>query len=129
AQPLPSNIRCDQSFGLEEFTIYSPNHPLPYPTEVHCRYVVIRSSSDICGLEVTFVSFDIEDYYQCQKDYLDIDGERLCGALPSNSVRAGKWTVMGKDNWTPYRAYLRSDLRTSPPLKRSQPPETDFRRC
>ncbi|XP_055945205.1 cubilin-like isoform X1 [Argiope bruennichi] len=87
AQPLPSSIRCDQSFGLEEFTIYSPNHPLPYPVEVHCRYVIIRSSSDICGLEVTFVSFDIEDYYQCQKDYLDIDGERLCGVLPSNSVR------------------------------------------
>ncbi|GBO20038.1 hypothetical protein AVEN_14436-1 [Araneus ventricosus] len=30
---------------------------------------------------------------------------------------ARKWAVVGNDNWTPYRAYLRSDLRTSPPLK------------
>ncbi|GFY44102.1 cubilin, partial [Trichonephila inaurata madagascariensis] len=86
-QPLPSSVRCDQSFGLDEFTIYSPNHPVHYPTDVHCRYVIIRSSSDVCGLEVTFITFDLEDYYQCQRDYLDIDGERLCGMLPSQSVR------------------------------------------
>ncbi|GBM16383.1 hypothetical protein AVEN_129708-1 [Araneus ventricosus] len=30
-----------------------------------------------------------------------------------------KWGVVGKDNWTPYGAYLLSDLRTSPPLRRS----------
>ncbi|GBL83645.1 hypothetical protein AVEN_196461-1 [Araneus ventricosus] len=31
---------------------------------------------------------------------------------------------MGKDNWTPYRAYLLSDLKSSSPLKRSQTPQT-----
>ncbi|GBM15975.1 hypothetical protein AVEN_108574-1 [Araneus ventricosus] len=35
---------------------------------------------------------------------------------------ARKWAMMGKDDWTPYRAYLRGHLRTSPPLKRSQRP-------
>ncbi|GBM97008.1 hypothetical protein AVEN_57181-1 [Araneus ventricosus] len=29
----------------------------------------------------------------------------------------------------PYRAYLLSDLRTSPPFKRSQPPHTVLLRC
>ncbi|GBN05104.1 hypothetical protein AVEN_125479-1 [Araneus ventricosus] len=33
---------------------------------------------------------------------------------------ARKWAVAGKDNWTPYRAYLRSDLGISPPLKSSR---------
>ncbi|GBO46180.1 hypothetical protein AVEN_209592-1 [Araneus ventricosus] len=42
---------------------------------------------------------------------------------------AGKWAVVGKDNWTPYCTYLRSVYRTSPPLKRSQPPQTGLRRC
>ncbi|GBN80452.1 hypothetical protein AVEN_139742-1, partial [Araneus ventricosus] len=42
---------------------------------------------------------------------------------------AGKWAVVGKDDWTPSGAYLLSDLRTSPPLKRSQPPQTGLRRC
>ncbi|GBM12995.1 hypothetical protein AVEN_25082-1 [Araneus ventricosus] len=36
---------------------------------------------------------------------------------------------MVKDNWNTYRAYLRSDLRNSPPLKSSQPPQTGLRRC
>ncbi|GBM92770.1 hypothetical protein AVEN_196235-1, partial [Araneus ventricosus] len=38
-----------------------------------------------------------------------------------------KWVVVGKDNWTPYRAYLLIDIRTSPSLKRSQPPHTGQR--
>ncbi|GBM55502.1 hypothetical protein AVEN_264872-1 [Araneus ventricosus] len=40
-------------------------------------------------------------------------------------------TEMGcgwQGNWTPYRAYLRSGLRTLPPLKRRQPPQIGFRR-
>ncbi|KAG8192599.1 hypothetical protein JTE90_015232 [Oedothorax gibbosus] len=86
-QPPTGGLRCDQSFGLDDFTIHSPGHPLHYPTDVQCRYVVIRSGSEVCGLEVTFTAFDLEDYYQCQRDYLEIDGERLCGALPSQSVR------------------------------------------
>ncbi|GBO14157.1 hypothetical protein AVEN_46976-1 [Araneus ventricosus] len=35
---------------------------------------------------------------------------------------ARKWVVVGEDNSTPYRAYLLSYLRNSPPLKRSKPP-------
>ncbi|GBN44644.1 hypothetical protein AVEN_44872-1 [Araneus ventricosus] len=40
-----------------------------------------------------------------------------------------KWAVVGKDNWTTYLAHLLSDLRTSPSLKRSQPPQAGHRRC
>ncbi|GBO14260.1 hypothetical protein AVEN_135367-1 [Araneus ventricosus] len=46
-----------------------------------------------------------------------------CYNLPL-SVR--KWVVVGEQTLTPYRAYLLSDLRTSPPLKRRQPPQTAF---
>ncbi|GBO45496.1 hypothetical protein AVEN_202770-1, partial [Araneus ventricosus] len=42
---------------------------------------------------------------------------------------AGKWAVDGKENWTPYRAYLLIDLRTTPPFKRSQSPQTGLHRC
>ncbi|GBO06979.1 hypothetical protein AVEN_110739-1 [Araneus ventricosus] len=40
-----------------------------------------------------------------------------------------KWAVVGEDNWTPYRAYLLGHLRTSPSLKKSQPPQTGLHRC
>ncbi|GBL85543.1 hypothetical protein AVEN_143042-1, partial [Araneus ventricosus] len=44
-------------------------------------------------------------------------------------LRRTKWAVVGKDNQTPYRAYLLSDLITSSPLKRSHPPQIGLRRC
>ncbi|GBN66433.1 hypothetical protein AVEN_39274-1, partial [Araneus ventricosus] len=44
---------------------------------------------------------------------------------------ARKWAAVSEDNWIPSTAYphLLSDLRTSPPLKRSQPPQTSHLRC
>ncbi|GBL92421.1 hypothetical protein AVEN_8113-1 [Araneus ventricosus] len=45
-----------------------------------------------------------------------------CYNLPKG---VGKWPVVGKENWIPYRAYLLSDLRTSSPSKeenRLRPP-------
>ncbi|GBN05006.1 hypothetical protein AVEN_63756-1 [Araneus ventricosus] len=37
--------------------------------------------------------------------------------------------MVSKDNWTTNRTYLRSGIRTSPLLRRRQPPQTGFRRC
>ncbi|GBM55875.1 hypothetical protein AVEN_2572-1 [Araneus ventricosus] len=66
----------------------------------------------------------------------ELDSPTLDGLLPHHPSpaitflqSARKWAVVGKDNWTTYRAYLLSDLRTSPPLKRSQPPQIDLLRC
>ncbi|GBM64417.1 hypothetical protein AVEN_78799-1 [Araneus ventricosus] len=66
----------------------------------------------------------------------ELDSPNLDGHFPHNSTLVinfpcgvRKWTVVGKDNWTLYRAYLLSDVRTSHPLKRRQPPQTGLRRC
>ncbi|GBM90868.1 hypothetical protein AVEN_128319-1 [Araneus ventricosus] len=50
----------------------------------------------------------------------------LCYSFPEDTR---KWTAVGEDNWASYHAYLLRGLRTSPPLKRRQPPQTGLRRC
>ncbi|GBM46389.1 hypothetical protein AVEN_73866-1 [Araneus ventricosus] len=58
----------------------------------------------------------------------ELDSTNMGGHSPPPSItfplRRTEWVEVCKDNWTPYRVYLLSDLRTSPPLKRSQPPQT-----
>lgn len=79
SSPLPY---CDQTFATGEFTIMSPNHPNSYPNNLYCRYTVIRSSTSACALDLTFKNFDLEETSDCSKDYLEIDGSRVCGLLP-----------------------------------------------
>ncbi|GBM04224.1 hypothetical protein AVEN_41037-1 [Araneus ventricosus] len=66
----------------------------------------------------------------------ELDSPNVVGHLPSTPSPAitfpqgaRKWAVVGKDNWKPYRAYLLSDLRTLPPLRRNQPPQTGLCHC
>ncbi|GBM20152.1 hypothetical protein AVEN_274042-1, partial [Araneus ventricosus] len=66
----------------------------------------------------------------------ELDSPNLGGHLPhhhtscyNHPLRCREMSVVGKDNQTLYLAYLLSDLRTSPPLKRRQPPQTSLSRC
>ncbi|KAK8771727.1 hypothetical protein V5799_025028 [Amblyomma americanum] len=68
-------------------TIQSPNFPGPYPARTICRYVVRRYDSATCALEVLFTRFDMEHNPDCQYEHLQVDGRKLCGTLPENSVR------------------------------------------
>ncbi|GBL75997.1 hypothetical protein AVEN_234312-1 [Araneus ventricosus] len=65
----------------------------------------------------------------------ELDSPNLGGHLPHHPtscynlpLRRSEMAVVGKGNWT-YSAYLLSDVRTSSPLKRSQPPQTGLHRC
>ncbi|XP_049269090.1 cubilin [Rhipicephalus sanguineus] len=78
---------CDQTFTALEMTVQSPNFPGPYPARTICRYVVRRYDSATCALEVLFTRFDMEHNPDCQYEHLEVDGRKLCGTLPENSVQ------------------------------------------
>ncbi|XP_065303751.1 cubilin-like [Dermacentor albipictus] len=78
---------CDQTFTALEMTVQSPNFPGPYPARTICRYVVRRYDSATCALEVLFIRFDMEHNPDCQYEHLEVDGRKLCGTLPENSVQ------------------------------------------
>ncbi|GBN14576.1 hypothetical protein AVEN_73594-1 [Araneus ventricosus] len=56
----------------------------------------------------------------------ELDSPKLWGHLPppppavTFPLGARKWAVVAKDNWTPYLAYLLSELRNSPPSKEAK---------
>ncbi|CAM1300261.1 Uncharacterised protein g2655 [Pycnogonum litorale] len=77
---------CDETITAINFEIKSPNYPQQYPNNRKCRYTIRRKDSNICKLELTFLKFNLESSRKCEYDYLEIDGERLCGRLPSRKI-------------------------------------------
>jgi hypothetical protein len=78
---------CDQLLDVSNFQIRSPNHPNAYPPELFCTYVIRRQSIQICAIELTFVHFELPETRDCNATYLDVDGGRLCGRLPTYHQR------------------------------------------
>ncbi|XP_013788246.1 cubilin-like [Limulus polyphemus] len=79
--------RCDEEFYSEDFVLRSPNYPQNYPNDVTCRYLIHQYKPEVCALDVTVHSFDLEESRNCEYDYLDINDQRLCGQIPSNSFK------------------------------------------
>ncbi|XP_054713828.1 cubilin-like [Uloborus diversus] len=80
----PSSL-CDQYFESSQFVLLSPNHPADYDNGVDCRYVIGRLNDDICRLEFQFMRFDVESSSECEYDYLEIDGEKICGVIENTT--------------------------------------------
>jgi len=80
---------CDQIFTETRFGINSPNYPNDYPPSIICQFIIKRPSFSVTAIEITFKTFDIEDSVSCSKDYLEIDGSKICGILPPN--HQSKW--------------------------------------
>lgn len=77
-----------QIFYRTSFTISTPGIDSgSYQENLDCGYLVRKASYDVCALEVIFNLFDLEESTNCVKDHLEIDGIKICGKLPSNSVR------------------------------------------
>ncbi|XP_076315957.1 tolloid-like protein 2 [Tachypleus tridentatus] len=83
-EKVPGN--CVHVFSERDFIIQSKNFPSNYENNLDCQYVV-RRRSDICGLQLIFISFEVESSQNCEYDYLEVDEERLCGSLPADLVR------------------------------------------
>lgn len=78
---------CGGIFTETEFTLRSPEYPNNYPHERSCEWRVVRQSSTVCGLELTFKKFDLEPSDNCSYDYLQVDDSNLCGKIADKAVR------------------------------------------
>ncbi|KAM7303384.1 cubilin-like [Ixodes scapularis] len=91
-QPPPQQQKCDKIFTSRLFDIRSLGYPRGYPNDLDCKYIVFQVSHDICSLELTFLDFDIEKNQECSADFLELDGERVCGSLPPDSKKLVQFT-------------------------------------
>ncbi|XP_055948474.1 cubilin-like isoform X1 [Argiope bruennichi] len=129
---------CDQVFDSKHFILVSPNHPRDYDNGVDCRYVIRRSSEDVCRLEMQFLRFDVESSSDCEYDYLSINGEKICGLI-ENTTRTylfqdyEKTLTFHSDSGTSRPGFMIrvqqvdcSVATTEPPLPPSKPCDQHF---
>ncbi|GFQ75093.1 cubilin, partial [Trichonephila clavata] len=84
---LARDSECGGNRTESEFSLRSPGFPVQYPSKTKCDWKVVRRSGDVCGLELTFQTFDLEPSDNCTYDYLQVDQNRLCGKINDGSVR------------------------------------------
>ncbi len=82
-----TRIPCDLVIYDMMFEIKSPNYPKRYPENVDCLFSIRKANPSICKLKLKFVYFDVEgNDKHCSGDSLEIDGNKICGRLPNNTI-------------------------------------------
>ncbi|XP_029104584.1 suppressor of tumorigenicity 14 protein isoform X2 [Scleropages formosus] len=85
-QAVPK-IGCGGSLTAWNGTLTSPYYPSHYPPNIDCSWT-LRTPLPGYLLSVTIVMFDIQDSPSsdsCEKDWLDINGVRLCNPVADSS--------------------------------------------
>ncbi|KAM4828885.1 cubilin [Thomomys bottae] len=87
----PSTSACGGTLNMREGIFDSPGYPDVYPPNVECVWSIVSSPGN--QLQLSFISFQLEDSRNCNKDFLEIrEGNatgplvgRFCGSsLPQN---------------------------------------------
>jgi len=64
----------------------SPGYPAFYAPDTFCRYIVRLTNPNVCFLRVDFIDFDVEFSRDCEKDYLQVLDDRLCGSRSGSAA-------------------------------------------
>lgn len=83
---------CEERHSEMEFDIKSANFPNNYSNNLDCVYFVVRGSEQVCGLELRYIKFSLEESEGCAYDFLEVDGESFCGDLPNGSRNVFRFT-------------------------------------
>ena len=82
-------IHCNRVISEPVFELRSPNYPNNYPDNLNCKYTILkhRTGANICHLEVNFVDMNLEKSEDCSRDYLNFNGQLMCGSLSTETTR------------------------------------------
>ncbi|KAM6215214.1 cubilin [Rhynchocyon petersi] len=88
---VASSSACGGTFYMTEGTFNSPDYPEMYPSNVECVWNIVSSPGN--QLQLSFITFQLEDSQDCNRDFVEIrEGNatghlvgRFCGhVLPFN---------------------------------------------
>lgn len=65
-------------------TFSSPNFPTYYPPQTSCQWLIEVPVDKV--VKVTFLRFVLENSTDCRKDYVEINGKKLCGIKRDRTV-------------------------------------------
>ncbi|KAF5296096.1 hypothetical protein FQA39_LY02730 [Lamprigera yunnana] len=73
----PLSLQCVQADYIEGY-IQSPKYPYSYPSGLRICFN-FKAQLGYCGVQIYFLDFDVDNSFQCRKDYLLISGRiRYC---------------------------------------------------
>ncbi|CAM1300249.1 Uncharacterised protein g2649 [Pycnogonum litorale] len=93
---LAQQAQCDTVIpGTKPKIIFTPNYPDDYDNYRTCSYVIERTDSSVCKVQLEVIDFSLESDNSCSNDYLDLgDGytgvftqRRLCGNIIANTKK------------------------------------------
>ncbi|RWS21049.1 cubilin-like protein, partial [Leptotrombidium deliense] len=66
-----------------------------YKEGTKCMFVIKKFKENVCHLDLMFITFEVGDA-TCQRDFLSIEGERLCGLIPKEKMKTFKFDASEK---------------------------------
>ncbi|KAK9514688.1 hypothetical protein VZT92_025384 [Zoarces viviparus] len=85
--------KCGGTLTGDKGSFSSPFFPSNYPPETKCVWSIEAPKEKF--LKVQFKTFSLGNYSsQCPKDYVDVNGERLCGRKLKSSVITSRSNMM-----------------------------------
>uniref|UniRef100_A0A336L0F4 CSON003039 protein n=1 Tax=Culicoides sonorensis TaxID=179676 RepID=A0A336L0F4_CULSO len=120
---------CRNYFTNRRFYLVSPGFPGPNRRPTDCLYVIDRASPYSCRLRIEFKFYNHGNDYQCFEDFLEIDGQRICGCK-SGLVYTSQWgfgpKVIRYRNTgyesTGFRGFVLDVIQESCPYRYETPP-------
>ncbi|KAL7870623.1 hypothetical protein SRHO_G00081200 [Serrasalmus rhombeus] len=87
------DVTCGGILTGNSGTFTSPNYPKYYPPLTKCEWTIQVASN--MNVKLLFSKFMmLKGDPQCQKDYVQVNEEKLCGELPTNTVRTSNTNQM-----------------------------------
>ncbi|XP_054465481.1 suppressor of tumorigenicity 14 protein homolog [Anoplopoma fimbria] len=87
--------KCGGTLTADKGSFSSPFFPSNYPPQTTCVWNIEASKEKF--LKVQFKKFFLGNYSsQCRNDYVDVNGQRMCGRKPNGNVvtsRSNKMTI------------------------------------
>ncbi|KAI1305239.1 Cubilin [Halotydeus destructor] len=85
--PKSGRVPCDLAIYDSIFEVSSPGYPYGYPLNSDCLYSIRKLNDNVCKLRLTFVDFDLETTPACDHDYLQVNGDNICGRYGNGTVK------------------------------------------
>ncbi|XP_070824515.1 suppressor of tumorigenicity 14 protein homolog [Chaetodon trifascialis] len=88
-----SEQKCGATLTGDKGSLSSPFYPSNYPPRSSCVWKIEASEEKF--VKIQFNKFLLGNYSdQCPNDYVDINGQRLCGSKPESTVVTSRSNVM-----------------------------------
>uniref|UniRef100_A0A8C0J8V6 Cubilin n=1 Tax=Chelonoidis abingdonii TaxID=106734 RepID=A0A8C0J8V6_CHEAB len=101
---VQSQSSCGGIFHMDRGAFNSPNYPESYPLDTECIWKIVSSPGN--RLQLSFITFQLENSEGCTKDYLEIrkgnDTGEMVGRYCGDSLHLNYTSIIGHILWVKF---------------------------